>query len=239
MKFKLISLALICLLIFPNISYAADLNNENITENGATEAVITDENGNKISIPIEVYEPVKEIGNSPMMLDGLTDSDVEKYHQDFSVTIDKEAVENAVARAGGEYSDTTYDGSYTIKLWGRLYFDKKISLDINGEPQDTYRIIQMEGHFKNIQPDRMSVLSRKVIVACTNNFNDASGQHVTWYPSIPTFNNMTNFKYYAFANQPFAAIGGTMTCAVRTVSGQAYDVTLPMALGGTNILPGI
>lgn len=97
----------------------------------------------------------------------------------------------------------------------------------------------MEGHFKNIQPDRMSVLSRKVIVACTNNFNDASGQHVTWYPSIPTFNNMTNFKYYAFANQPFAAIGGTMTCAVRTVSGQAYDVTLPMALGGTNILPGI
>lgn len=90
MKFKLISLALICLLIFPNISYAADLNNENITENGATEAVITDENGNKISIPIEVYEPVKEIGNSPMMLDGLTDSDVEKYHQDFSVTIDKE-----------------------------------------------------------------------------------------------------------------------------------------------------
>lgn len=40
MKFKLISLALICLLIFPNISYAADLNNENITENGATEAVI-------------------------------------------------------------------------------------------------------------------------------------------------------------------------------------------------------
>lgn len=140
MKFKLISLALICLLIFPNISYAADLNNENITENGATEAVITDENGNKISIPIEVYEPVKEIGNSPMMLDGLTDSDVEKYHQDFSVTIDKEAVENAVARAGGEYSDTTYDGSYTIKLWGRLYFDKKISLDINGEPQDTYRI---------------------------------------------------------------------------------------------------
>ena len=151
MKFKLISLALICLLIFPNISYAADLNNENITENGATEAVITDENGNKISIPIEVYEPVKEIGNSPMMLDGLTDSDVEKYHQDFSVTIDKEAVENAVARAGGEYSDTTYDGSYTIKLWGRLYFDKKISLDINGEPQDTYRITQMEGHFKNIQ----------------------------------------------------------------------------------------
>lgn len=61
MKFKLISLALICLLIFPNISYAADLNNENITENGATEAVITDENGNKISILLKFMNQLKKL----------------------------------------------------------------------------------------------------------------------------------------------------------------------------------
>ena len=239
MKLKLISLALLCLLFFPNGAYADTLNTENLIENSTIEAIITDENGNQITIPVEVYEAVKEVGPGLMMLDGLSNSSIESYHQDFSVTIDEKAVQDAVARAGGEYSDTTYDGSYTIKLWGRIYFDKKLALDINGEPQDTYCVTQMEGLFDNYQPDRVSILSRKVVVACTNNFNDASGQHLTWYPSTPTFNNMTNFKYYAFANQPFAAIGGTMTCNVETVSGQAYNVTLPMAIGGTNIIPGV
>ena len=238
MKIKVMVLSMICLLIFPTFSYASqNVNGYEQANTQTVEAVLTDENGNQLILPVTVSEPVREMNNGLMTLDGIQNNDVKSYSQDFSITIDEEAIEDAVTRAGGSYSDTTYDSSMTLKLWGRIYYDTRIAYE-NGIAKNTYCVTQMEGHFKNIQPERLDLINQHVVVACTNDFNQSSAQHVEWWTG-DTFNNYTGFQYYAFADRPFSAIGGSMSCQGRTSDGHTWDVYLSLPIAGTNVLPGI
>lgn len=231
MKVKSFVAGVLCLILFPCVSYAAPVNTS--SENSGinyVHATLIDENGHSIEIPVEISEVKRDLISTPSVM-SATGKTNESYYQEFSANVDPETVQAAMTRTGGTYGDIAYDASMTIKLWGKIYFDKNAS--------NQYLVTRMEGHFKNNQPERLDVINRNVVVACTNDFNQSTAQRKTWKNVPSGFNYYTGFKYYADATRQFAAVGGSMSCKGRTSDGHTWDVVLSLPLGGSNVLPGI
>lgn len=231
MKVRSFIAGILCILLFPCVGHAAPIVESKAGINTeCVQATLTDENGNKIEIPVEISDIKRDLNVEPVAMSDI-DGTNESYYQEFSTLIDPETVQEAVTRVGGTYGDIAYDASMTLKLWGKVYFDKNAS--------NQYLVTRMEGHFKNLQPERLDLINRNVVVACTNNFNEATAQHKTWRNVPSGFNYYTGFKYYADATRPFAAVGGSMSCQGRTSDGHTWDVFLSLPLGGSNVLPGL
>lgn len=188
------------------------------SDNGSKIILVSRENPEH-PIILNVKEKILPVKSSSMM---SISNNAKEYAKEFEVSI----TEADLARAAGTHSDTVYDSSGGVKLWGRVTFDR------NGE---SIVVTKIEGNSK-IEDSSLSTFNHHVIVSSMGAV--PNGQWKEYDFTTRGFSYLTGFNKFVNPKEVGAQVGGNFALDIkRSGNPSSWHVLLDLHLNGAVPLP--
>lgn len=189
-------------------------------------ATLTDESGVTVEVPVEIYN-----SNVSTVSGLMSATSLDKINSlDYCATITEADLKKLEAATNGHViSDSIWDDSGTVKLWGKIFYNKAIP--------NKYLVTRMQAATKIVDVGRVYINFQHVHVACSSNGWWSSNVRDFYNIDGQNFDESFNFSEYVEPTS-IALIGGVVETSIKhRGNGHEVRLTLPLTIAGPVVVP--